>query len=112
MSTSPVIDIRRSHPAVAEVWLSRPEVRNAFNEVVIAALTQAFRELDADDSVRVVVLAAEGSAFCAGADLNWMRRMADYSRAQNLEDAAGLAEMLRTIATCRKPTIARVQGDA
>jgi methylglutaconyl-CoA hydratase len=110
--SDPTVLISRDAPAVARVTLNRPDVRNAFNDAVIAALTAAFRALDADDSVRVIVLAAAGSAFCAGADLHWMRRMADYSRAQNLEDAAGLAEMLRTIARCRKPTIARVQGDA
>jgi len=108
---APLIRIDR-HGAVARVTLARPEVRNAFNDAVIAELTQAFRALDADDSVRVVVLAAEGPAFCAGADLNWMRRMAGYSRDENLADAAALAEMLRTIASCRKPTVARVQGDA
>lgn len=112
MSEPTTIRIDRPAPAVARVTLARPEVRNAFNETVIAELTQAFRALDADDSVRVVVLAAEGTAFCAGADLNWMRRMAGYTRDENLADAQGLAEMLRTIATCRKPTIARVQGDA
>lgn len=106
------VQVTRPAAAVAQVTLARPQVRNAFNELVIAELTQAFRMFDADESVRVVVLAAEGPAFCAGADLQWMRGMADYSRAQNLADAAGLAEMLRTIATCRKPTIARVQGDA
>jgi methylglutaconyl-CoA hydratase len=106
------VQVTRPAAAVAQVTLSRPQVRNAFNEAVIAELTQAFRTLDADESVRVIVLAAEGPAFCAGADLHWMRGMADYSRAQNLADAACLAEMLRTIATCRKPTIARVQGDA
>jgi methylglutaconyl-CoA hydratase len=106
------VHVTRPLAAVAQVTLDRPQVRNAFNEGVIAALTQAFRTLDADQSVRVIVLSAEGPAFCAGADLQWMRGMAGYSRAQNLADAAGLAEMLRTIATCRKPTIARVQGDA
>ncbi|MES3012940.1 MAG: enoyl-CoA hydratase/isomerase family protein [Pseudomonadota bacterium] len=112
MSQPTTIRIDRPAPAVARVSLARAEVRNAFNEIVIAELTQAFRAFDADDSVRVVVLAAEGTAFCAGADLNWMRRMAGYTRDENLADAAALAEMLRTIATCRKPTIARVQGDA
>lgn len=97
--------------AVAWVWLDRPEVRNAFNDEVIAEITAAFGALATDASVRVVVLAANGPAFCAGADLNWMRRMADYTREQNLLDAAALAEMLRTIATCAKPVIARVQGD-
>ncbi|MGA0610597.1 enoyl-CoA hydratase/isomerase family protein [Caldimonas sp. KR1-144] len=106
------IEIRRSREGVAEVWLNRPAVRNAFNDEVIAALTQAFGTLGADASVRVIVLAAEGPAFCAGADLNWMRRMADYTREQNLADAGALAEMLRTIATVRQPVIARVQGDA
>jgi methylglutaconyl-CoA hydratase len=97
--------------AVARITLSRPEVRNAFNDEVIAELTQAFTALGQDAQVRAIVLAAEGPAFCAGADLNWMRRMADYTRAENLADAGCLAEMLRTIHSCLKPTIARVQGD-
>ena len=95
----------------ATVTLARPELRNAFNDEVIAELTQAFTELGAREDVRAIVLAAEGPAFCAGADLNWMRRMADYDRAQNLADAARLAEMLRVIHHCPKPVVARVQGD-
>lgn len=95
----------------ATLTLTRAELRNAFNDEVIAELTQAFTELGAREDVRVIVLAAEGPAFCAGADLNWMRRMADYDRAQNLADAARLAEMLRVIHHCPKPVIARVQGD-
>lgn len=95
----------------ATVTLARPEIRNAFNDEVIAELTAAFTELGARDDVRAIVLAAEGPAFCAGADLNWMRRMADYSRAENLADAGKLAEMLRAIHACPKPTVARVQGD-
>ena len=101
----------RQEQAVATVWLNRPDVRNAFNETSIAELTQAFRALDADSSVRAVVLAARGVAFCAGADLNWMKKMAGYSREENLEDAAGLAAMLRAINDCGKPVVARVQGD-
>jgi len=97
--------------AVATVTLNRPEVRNAFNDEVITELTQAFTQLGHDDQVRAIVLAASGSAFCAGADLNWMRRMADYTHAENLADAAALAEMLRVIDTCPKPTVARIQGD-
>jgi len=97
--------------AVATVVLSRPEVRNAFNDEVIAELSQAFTRLGDDPAVRAIVLMAEGPAFCAGADLNWMRRMADYTREQNLEDAAKLAFMLRALYECPKPTIARVQGD-
>ncbi len=95
----------------ATVTLTRPELRNAFNDEVIAELTQAFTELGQRDDVRAIVLAAEGPAFCAGADLNWMRRMADYDREQNLADAARLAEMLRVIHACPKPVVARVQGD-
>ncbi|MEY5097504.1 MAG: hypothetical protein RJA36_223 [Pseudomonadota bacterium] len=95
----------------ATVTLTRPELRNAFNDEVIADLTRAFTELGQRDDLRAIVLAAEGLAFCAGADLNWMRRMADYDRAQNLADAARLAEMLRVIHACPKPVVARVQGD-
>ncbi len=97
---------------VAVVTLNRPEVRNAFDEALIAGLAQAMRALDADEGVRVVVLAGAGSAFCAGADLNWMKRMAGYSYEQNLADAEALAEMLRTIDLLSKPTIARVHGPA
>ncbi len=95
----------------ATVTLTRAELRNAFNDEVIAELTQVFTELGQRDDVRAIVLAAEGPAFCAGADLNWMRRMADYSREENVVDAGKLAEMLRVIYTCPKPTVARVQGD-
>lgn len=96
---------------VARVTLNRPEVRNAFNDGLIAQITQAFSVLGQNADVRCIVLSAEGVAFCAGADLNWMRRMADYTREQNLADAAQLAEMLRVIHTCPKPVVARVQGD-
>jgi methylglutaconyl-CoA hydratase len=97
--------------AVATVWLNRPDVRNAFNETAISEVTAVFRALDADHRVRAIVLAARGTAFCAGADLNWMKKMAGYSRAENLADAAGLAGMLRAIHCCAKPVVARVQGD-
>lgn len=96
---------------VATVTLNRPEVRNAFNDEVIAELTAAFAELGARDDVRCIVLAARGPAFCAGADLNWMKRMAGYTHEENLADAAALARMLETIFRCPKPTVARVQGD-
>jgi methylglutaconyl-CoA hydratase len=96
---------------LATVTLNRPDVRNAFNEDVIAELTHAFTRLGQQADVRCIVLAANGPAFCAGADLNWMRRIADYSHAENLADAAQLAEMLRVIYTCPKPTVARIQGD-
>lgn len=96
---------------VARITLVRPEVRNAFDDALIAELDAAFRALGARHDVRAIVLAAEGPAFCAGADLHWMRRMAGYNRAENIADAGKLAAMLRTIAECPKPTVARVQGD-
>ena len=97
--------------AVAHIGLDQPDTRNAFDDVVIADLTQAFTEAGALPQVRAIVLGASGPAFCAGANLHWMRRMADYTRDENLADAGKLATMLRTIAECPKPTIARVQGD-
>jgi methylglutaconyl-CoA hydratase len=97
--------------AVLTLTLNQPERRNAFNDEVIAELTQAFEEAHAMPEVRAVVLAANGKSFCAGADLNWMRRMADYSHAENLADAGALARMLGAIYHCSKPTIARIQGD-
>ena len=97
--------------AIARIWLDQPDARNAFDDIVIAELTQAFLEAGAAPQVKAIVLGANGPAFCAGANLNWMRRMADYTRAENLADAGKLAAMLRTIADCPKPTIARVQGD-
>ena len=96
---------------VRTITLNRPDVRNAFNDEVISELKAAFLEAGQAIDVRCVVLAALGPAFCAGADLNWMRRMADYTRDENLADAGQLAAMLRAIYDCPKPTIARVQGD-
>jgi methylglutaconyl-CoA hydratase len=97
---------------VSTVTLNRPEVRNAFNDEVITELAAVFTELGQRDEVRCIVLAANGTAFCAGADLNWMKRMADYTRDENVADAAALAHMLRVIYRCPKPTVAHVQGDA
>src|SRR3954470_22510985 len=87
-------------------------MRNAFDDALIAELTNTFQQMDADVSVRAVVLAGNGPAFCAGADLNWMKRMAGYGYDENLRDARGLAEMLSTLDRMDKPTIARVHGPA
>jgi methylglutaconyl-CoA hydratase len=103
--------IIKNQGAIRTLTLCRPDVRNAFNDEVIAELKTAFIEAGLVADVRCVVLTAEGPAFCAGADLNWMRRMADYTRDENLADAGQLAAMLRAIYECPKPTIARVQGD-
>lgn len=97
---------------VATVWMNRPDVHNAFNAQLIADITAACRALDADEGVRVVVLAGRGKSFSAGADLNWMKAAGDASVEENLADARKLAGMLRALAELRKPTIARVQGAA
>lgn len=97
--------------SIATLTLNQPAVRNAFNEGMIDAVSAAFDQLGQDPSVRVIVMAANGPAFSAGADLGWMKRMADYTDAENLADAMRLAGMLRTIYSCPKPVIAKVQGD-
>lgn len=104
------LDIR-TEGRVARVYLNRPELRNAFNDGVIAELTEAFRRLGADTGLRAIVLGGHGKAFCAGADLGWMRAMADYSWDQNRADAQGLADMLWTVYDCPLPVVARLQGD-
>jgi methylglutaconyl-CoA hydratase len=96
---------------VATVTLNRQDVRNAFNEAMIAELVLAFDELGRNEVVRAIVLAANGPAFCAGGDLNWMKKMAGYSDAENLDDATKLADMLRAIYLCPKPVVAKIQGD-
>jgi methylglutaconyl-CoA hydratase len=108
---SSTLDIRRPGPHVAEVFLNRPDVRNAFNDGVIAELTAAFTNLGTDPTLRAIVLGGHGKAFCAGADLSWMRTMADYSWAQNHADASGLARMLYTLWSCPLPIVGRIHGD-
>jgi methylglutaconyl-CoA hydratase len=97
---------------VAVLWLSRPQLRNAFDENMIAEVTEAFDALERDPAVRAVVLAGQGKAFCAGADLDWMKRMKGMSREENREDALRFAKMLNRIYTFSKPTVARVHGAA
>jgi len=98
------------HGGVARVILNRPELRNAFDDALISELRKVFLEVEKDNAVRVMVLAGNGPAFCAGADLNWMKRMAGYGYDENLADARALAEMLATLDRMPKPTIARVHG--
>lgn len=97
---------------VARVTLDRAQVRNAFNEEMIGELKKTFDQLAEQEDIRAIVLDAQGPAFCAGADLNWMRKMADYTHEENVADASELASMLQSIYLCPKPTIACVQGDA
>jgi methylglutaconyl-CoA hydratase len=94
------------------VWLDRPDVRNAFNAVMIGELREAFRSLAADEAVRVVVLSGRGAAFCAGADLVWMREGIGYTREQNLRETLDLADCLHDLFALPKPTVARVNGPA
>jgi methylglutaconyl-CoA hydratase len=97
---------------VGYVTLNRPERHNAFNAAMIAALEQAFQVMGANPAVRVVVLAARGASFCAGADLEWMKAAAAQDEASNLQDARQLAAMLQVLASLPKPVIACVQGAA
>jgi methylglutaconyl-CoA hydratase len=105
------IEIHVEH-GVAVLWLNRPDVRNAFNETMIAELTAAFGELDADPAVRAVVLAGRGKVFCAGADLNWMKRTGEMDFEENRRDAMAFGAMLNRLHALKKPTIARVHGAA
>jgi methylglutaconyl-CoA hydratase len=97
---------------VAVIWLNRPDVRNAMSAELIAELTDAVGAAAEDDDVRAIVLAGHGKAFCAGADLNWMKQASGYGPAENQADAARLAALLRAIAEAPKPTLARVHGPA
>jgi methylglutaconyl-CoA hydratase len=106
----PTVRIGQADP-VATLTMARPEVHNAFNEHLIAALHEAFLELGRDPAVRVIVLAGEGKSFSVGADLDWMRRMGSASEEENRRDATKLAAMLRTVAECPKPVVARVHGN-
>lgn len=97
---------------VGRITLARPERHNAFDDSLVAELTEALRSMAAEDGIRVVVLASTGRSFSAGADLNGMRRMAGASKDANKRDAMALAALMRTLAELRKPTVARVQGPA
>jgi methylglutaconyl-CoA hydratase len=105
------IAVERQGP-IGLVTLNRPERHNAFDDAMIAELTDALRSMEAEDAIRVVLLSGAGKSFSAGADLHWMRRMAGFSIDENRRDAMGLATLMRTLAHLRKPAIARVQGSA
>ncbi len=103
--------VERQGP-IGLVTMNRPERHNAFDDALIAELTEALRSMEAEEGIRVVVLSGAGKSFSAGADLNWMKRMAGFSKDENQRDAMGLAALMRTLAHLRKPTIARVHGAA
>ena len=97
---------------VATVYLNRPEVHNAMNEKLMKELTTCFKELSRDDNTRVIILTGKGKSFCAGADLNWMKSMAKYTKGENIKDSRLLLDLYETIYTCPKPMIGRVNGHA
>lgn len=110
MTEQQAITVDIDAQGVATVTLNRPQVHNAFDDVVIAELINAFDAIHHNDSVRVMILSATGKSFCAGADLNWMQKMASYSYAENKQDAGQLAKLFSSLYQLNKPTIARVQG--
>ncbi len=112
MSSDDAVLLKTDSRGVATITLNRADKHNAFDDAMIASLDKLFAQLSANNDVRVVVLAALGRSFSAGADLAWMQRMAGYSYAENLHDATALAEMLRKLSRLPQPTIARVQGAA
>ncbi len=104
-----LINIKNS---VATITLNRPEVHNAFNEILISELSQAFAELGQDPQIRVIVITGAGASFCAGGDLNWMKKAQTYSQEENIQDAKALHDMLLKVCRCPKPVIAKVNGTA
>ncbi len=104
--TIEIVEDRR----VAWITLNRPDVRNAFDDLMIKELVSALAEIAANPNVRIVVLTGKGKAFCAGADLNWMKRMKQFTYGENLEDALALARLMYNLYHLPKPTIAMVNG--
>ncbi|MET1253905.1 enoyl-CoA hydratase/isomerase family protein [Aliikangiella maris] len=111
MSETSII-VKLESNGIGRITLNKPEVHNAFDEKLIALLTKAFEQLDNNDKVKLIVLDANGKSFSAGADLNWMKKMAEYSWEQNYQDSLQLASLMQTIYQCKKTTIAVVQGSA
>jgi methylglutaconyl-CoA hydratase len=97
---------------LAVLWLNRPDIHNAFNEVMIQELIECIEAINEMNDIRVVILRGRGKSFCAGADLNWMRGVAKYSFEQNFSESLNLSKCFYTIYTCKKPTIAIVHGAA
>jgi methylglutaconyl-CoA hydratase len=102
----------RNDQNVVSLELNRPEVHNAFNDELIEILTKKFEELSADDSIRLITITGKGKSFCAGADLNWMKRMKDYSDDENYRDSVAMAKMFETMNACSHPLVAIVNGAA
>lgn len=105
-------EIEKDAHGVVDVWLNRPDLHNAFNAELIDEAISLFESLSQDQSVRLIVLGGRGKSFCAGADLNWMKSMKDYTEAENLKDSKQLAKMFYVINECAAPVIGRVHGHA
>jgi methylglutaconyl-CoA hydratase len=105
------IEIQREKDVVT-VYLNRPEVHNAMNEKLMKELTNSFKELENDDKTRVIILTGKGKSFCAGADLNWMKSMVNYSKEDNIKDSKLLLSLYESIYNCQKPVIGRINGHA
>lgn len=110
MGNTKFIEIKKSEEGVVEVRLNRPELHNAFNDEFIEELTNCFDNLSSDETVRLLVLSGEGKSFCAGADLNWMKAMKDYSDEENYKDSVKLSKLFSTLNDCPFPVIAKVNG--
>lgn len=103
---------KRDHRGIEYITLSRPELHNAFNDDMILEITKKFNTLNEDKSLRAVVLTGEGKSFCAGADLNWMKKMKDYSAEENYKDSLQLAKMFEVINNCPVPVLGKINGAA
>ncbi|MCK6595985.1 MAG: enoyl-CoA hydratase-related protein, partial [Bacteriovoracaceae bacterium] len=106
------VKYEKTNDGIGKILLSRPELHNAFNEVFIAQFISILKDLRADTDLKVVTLEAEGKSFCAGADLNWMKKMADYSFEENLEDSEQLAELFHQLNSCPVPVLLKLHGHA
>lgn len=102
----------KDEQGVGVIQLNRPDVHNAFDDVLIRELTESLGEFERDDSIRAVLLKSSGKSFSAGADLNWMKRMAEYGWTENYQDSLALATLMQTLANMSKPTIGVIQGAA
>jgi methylglutaconyl-CoA hydratase len=106
------LETAHDNDGIGRIWLNRPEKRNALNRTLVEELREAALAMQSDEAIRVVVIGGRGSAFCAGADLDYLRRMAEFTLQDNMEDSQALATTLQTLYSLSKPTIARVHGPA
>ncbi|RLF59383.1 MAG: enoyl-CoA hydratase [Thermoplasmata archaeon] len=109
--TYETLDVKQENDIVT-ISLNRPDVHNAMNEQLMKELTQCFQEMSKDKKVRIIILTGNGKSFCAGADLNWMKSMVNYSKEENIRDSRLLLDLYETIYQCPKPVIGKINGHA